>query len=275
LAAAITGFGQGRKPASLAVDQKDEIGQLTLAFTQMADQVEARNVENQALSENLERQSAQRGELLKRLITAQEDERKRVARELHDELGQALTGLAFKTNAIAGLLNVDRDRAANELEQTQGLIHDTADRMYDLIMALRPSLLDDMGLAVALRAQAERTFQGTGIQYQLQAENLTRRLPPEVEIDLYRIFQEALNNIVRHSGATQVLIRLACADSLFEGEVTDNGVGFDVSAVGKDGDGERGLGLLGMQERIALVCGQLEVDSRPGYGTTLRVQIPL
>ena len=275
LAQEITGFGQGQMPAPAANASMDEIGQLASTFHTMARQVEARNAENNALSERLQRQSSQRGELLKQLITIQEDERKRVARDLHDQLGQSLTGLSFKVVAAQQKLFSNPDLALKELIQTQTLISDTAKQMYDMILALRPSVLDDMGLAAALRSHIERTLDGTGIGFNIDDSGLSKRLPPEMETTLYRVFQEALVNIVRYSKAASVQIKLHCTDGIFEGEVSDNGRGFDLHSVRRDGSKPHGLGLVGMQERIELIGGCLEILTQPGCGTTLKIHIPL
>jgi signal transduction histidine kinase len=275
LAQEISGYGQGQIPTPPVDASMDEIGQLASTFHAMTRQVEARNAENSALSESLQRQSSQRGELLKKLITIQEDERKRVARELHDRFGQSLTGLSFKVvNARQKLLSYP-DIALNELTQTEEMIGDTAKQMYDMILTLRPSVLDDMGLAAALLAHTKRTLDGTGISFDYDDEGLSKRLPPEMETTLYRVFQEALLNIVRYSKATRVQIKLACTAGSFEGEVSDNGQGFDLNSVHLDGSKPRGLGLMGMQERLGLIGGRLEIHTEPGCGTTLRIHIPL
>lgn len=275
LALAIAGFGQGVLPSRPTDNANDEIGQLSSAFHAMAGQVEARREENQVLSENLQRQSTQRGELLKRLITAQEDERKRVARELHDELGQALGGLAFKIRAIRQLIGSDKSRAVIELDKTGGLIEEASEQMYDLILALRPSVLDDLGLASALRAHADRLLDGTGIHFSLENSAMDCRLPSEVETALYRIFQEALHNVVRHSRASQVSMKLSFEDGVFKGEIVDNGQGFDPQNVQKNGNEPQGLGLLGIQERIGLIGGRVEIESRPGRGACICIRLPL
>lgn len=275
LAAAITGLGSGRLPTPLPTGQPDEIGQLASTFNMMAQQVEARNAENLELSESLRRQSALRGKLLSRLITAQEDERKRVARELHDELGQALGGLALQTQAMKQFITSDSGRALEQLDQTRELITETTDQMYNLILDLRPSSLDDLGLAAALRACADRNLTGTGITLEMDSEKLTGRLPAETETALFRVFQEALSNVVRHAGAGRVRITLAQSNGFFEGEILDDGRGFDPEAVSMDEQTPRGLGLIGMHERIALCSGHLEIISRPGSGTRVRIRVPV
>ncbi|MGE5221143.1 MAG: HAMP domain-containing sensor histidine kinase [Omnitrophica WOR_2 bacterium] len=271
---AIQDFGLEQQSPHLSDDKPDEIGNLMAAFGSMTQQIETRNIENRTLSENLQRQSEERGKLLKRLITAQENERTRVARELHDELGQALSGLSLQTEIIQRYIKDDPDRANEYIKEIQALIRETTDCMYDLIMALRPSILDDLGLVAALRAHSERSFMGKDIQYILDASQLTDRLPPELETVLYRTFQEAINNIIRHAQATQVTIRLSRINGHFEGEIVDDGHGFDPGSVQYDAN-PRGLGLMGMRERITQCGGRLEIISKPGKGTRISIFIPM
>jgi signal transduction histidine kinase len=275
LSRAIREIGSGQATLPLPENQQDEIGQVALAFNDMVRQIEKRSAENQQLSEDLQRQSAERGELLQRVITAQEDERKRVARELHDEFGQALAGLAFQTEATRNLIASDPEKAVAVLDQTQSLIQITTEQMYNMILALRPSVLDDLGLVAALRVHAERTLRDTGVAFSLESSCLTRRLPQELETVVYRIFQEALSNIMRHSGARNVSMVLALEEHCFRGEVQDDGQGFDPEAVRLNPDIQAGLGLLGMQERVTQYRGQVEIQSEPGRGTKIIVWIPL
>jgi signal transduction histidine kinase len=275
LAAAIARLGQGKPSLLPSETQSDELGQVSIAFNAMAQQVKERDEENRALSDDLRRQHAQRGELLRRLITAQENERRRVARELHDELGQALTGLALHAELMERFIGSDSGSAIAQLDQIRTIINETTDQMYDMILDLRPSALDDLGLAVALRVYAERLLSGTGITFELDVESLTERLPPTIETALYRIFQETLSNVVRHAGAKHVRIRLAQCDGSFEGGIADDGQGFDYETVRMDGHSPHGLGLLGIQERVVQCGGQLEIVSRPGNGTHIYIRIPL
>jgi signal transduction histidine kinase len=272
---AIRDLGLGQQSSPLPENHDDEVSQVSLAFNEMARQVEKRNTENQHLSEDLQRQNTERGELLRRLITAQEDERARVARDLHDEFGQALAGLSLQTEAIKTLVPTNPEKALSVLDQTQDLIGKTSDQMYNLILALRPSVLDDLGLVAALRVHAERILTGAGIQFKLNSSGFSNRLPRDVETALYRIFQEAINNVVRHSHASKVSMSLSFADKTFRGEIADNGQGFDIEAVRSNLGKPQGLGLLGMQERIMQVHGQIEVSSNAGSGTKIVILIPL
>jgi len=274
-AQALARFGRGQLDLRLPAGRLDEIGQLATAFNVMSQRIQSEEAEKRALSEGLRRESAQRYELLKRLITAQEEERRRVARDLHDELGQGLGGLALSLEAIEQMWANAPEAVRDQLRQTRALVAETTNRAYDLILALRPSALDDLGLAPALRAHTERALKDTGVQLQIEARDLTRRLPPEIEVALFRTFQEALTNIVRHAGASRVCIWLAARDGTFEGEINDNGRGFDLHEVRANGGGPRGLGLLGMQERVAQCGGRLEVFSQPGAGTRIWIRIPI
>ena len=275
VADALAGFGSGKRDLRLASGSLDEIGQLEEDFNEMGQRIQAEESENRVLSEDLRRQTAQQQVLLKRMITAQEDERKRVARELHDELGQSLSGLALHSEAMERFINSDPERALEQLSLTRDLIGKTTQQMYELILALRPSVLDDLGLAAALSSHAERVLKGTRITFKLDSSRLIKRLPPSIETTLYRIFQEALNNVVRHSGASEVKITLVQRDGIFEGEIVDNGHGFILANIDRHVDNPHGLGLLGMQERVAQCGGSMEVVSREGEGTYIQVLVPL
>lgn len=275
LAQALVGFGQDQLSIRLPADDPDEIGQLSEAFNSMSQRIEDEVAENRALSDHLYMQSKQRGELLKHLITAQEDERKRVARELHDDLGQALGALALQTEAIEQLIDSDTEAAINQLNLTRDLITDTTDRMYELILALRPSTLDDLGLIAALQSHAERFLNGSGIIFELNAAGLTSRLEPEMETALYRIYQEALNNVRRHSGAKRVSITMTMQDGFLKSEIQDDGRGFDLRRLDSNEDSPHGLGLLGIKERVSQWGGTVEIITKPGSGTLIRLRFPI
>ncbi len=274
LTQALTGFGHGRHDVRLPENEPDEIGQLADAFNEMGRHVEAEEAENQALSEDLRRQSALRGQLLTRLITAQEDERKRLAREIHDELGQAMGGLALQAEVLQRFMAAD-EQAQTQLTEMKSLITRTTDSMYDMILALRPSVLDDLGLVAALRAHAERALANTNIQFEMDTSEFNGRLPSEMETALYRMFQEALSNVIRHASAKRIRFVLARWGNLFEGQIEDNGRGFNPDELHLSGDQPHGLGLLGMKERIAQFGGKLEIESAYGSGTCIYIRIPL
>lgn len=266
LAQVLRSFGQGDHSIRLEGGGSDEIGQLGRSFNEMGKRIVMDEIENQRLSD-------QRGELLKRLITAQEDERKRVARELHDDLGQALSALSLHVQSLERLINSNPDDAIEPLNQISDLIEETTERMYDLILALRPSVLDEFGLVAALRNHAEKFLDGTGIIFNLDASGYFGRLSPDLETALYRVFQETLSNVRRHAQAKHVNITLELRDGIFIGEVVDDGKGFDLQTLESNGDDPRGLGMLSIKERIAQYCGQVDIISQPGRGTTISIQL--
>ena len=226
---------------------EDEVGQLGAALEEMRIAL---------------RRDRSRGKLLERVIAAQEDERKRIARELHDETCQTLAALSL---AVRG----GREAEANALTGR------ALDGVRSLIYDLRPAVLDDLGLAAALRWLAERHLAARGVAVRCEIEEPSRRLGPEVEIALFRAVQEALVNVARHSGAETVLIQMGQAGNALRIEVEDDGRGFDTLAVATPSRDGRGLGLLGMRERLALVGGRMEVDSTPGHGTRIVLEAPI
>ncbi len=274
LAGALTKFGRGKHSLRLPAGSPDEIGQLANAFNEMGQRVEAEGAENQALSKHLAHQNKLRGQLFKKLLTAQEDERKRLAREIHDQLGQSMSGLAFQAEVLQRFLPPGSKQASSQLNQIMDLIKTTTDSMYALILALRPSVLDDLGLAVALRSHAERVFNGTGIAYKINTQAFEDRLPSEMEIAIYRLFQEALNNIIRHASSKHVTLRLVRHADAFEGQIEDDGRGFNPEQINTYRDQPRGLGLLGMRERVEQFGGTLDISSKYGQGTIIKFSIP-
>jgi len=275
LAAAISDFGHIGSAGRLPENPADEISRLSAAFNSMADRVQKRELQVKELSKALRQKAEERGELLERLLAAQEDERKRVAQELHDELGQGLSSMALSVEIAQRMAERDPKTAAKHLDQTRALIAEASDRMYDLILGLRPSALDDLGLVAALQAHAKRTLEPAGTVFEIETQGLAGRLPPQVETVLFRIFQEALTNILRHAKARHVVLRLARKDGAVEGEIHDDGIGFEQDALGSDAGKGRGLGLSGMRERAAYCGGEVEIKSRLGEGTAVRVRIPI
>jgi signal transduction histidine kinase len=213
--------------------------------------------------------------LLKRLITAQEDERKRVARELHDELGQTLSGLSLRVEGMRRLLETDRNLALEQLEHIHALTTASTEQMYDIILDLRPSALDDLGLVPALRTFADRLLENNNLHLFMDTDGFQHRLPTEIETALFRVFQEALNNVVRHAKATHVWVTLSCQNNVFNGEILDDGQGFDLDSIHMNGNSPRGLGLSGMQERVMQCGGQLQIETQPKTGTRIKINVPI
>jgi signal transduction histidine kinase len=206
-----------------------------------------------------------------RLITAQEEERQNIARELHDEVGQTLT--AIKVELAVAERRLNASGAAGELlDEVQELADSALHSVRDLSHLLHPSLLDDLGLPAAIDSYLQAFTKRYAIKTDLIQEGPTTRLAPEVELAAYRIVQEALTNVARHANATFCRITLR-RNERFEILVEDNGEGFDPSAA-VDAAGRRGLGLLGMRERAAQLKGGVSITSARGRGTTVSVSLP-
>jgi two-component system, NarL family, sensor histidine kinase DevS len=202
---------------------------------------------------------------LRRVVAAQELERKRLARELHDETGQALTSILLGLKAVEGAEEgTHREAAAQVREQVKATLQD----VRRLAVELRPSALDDFGLVPALQRLVDTFTEQTGIAVHLEAHLGEERLPAEIETTLYRIVQEALTNVVKHAQARTVSVVLRRRNGTVSAVFEDDGRGFTVGDTG-------GLGIVGMRERADLVNGRFSLESRPGAGTTLSLEVPL
>lgn len=272
---ALQRFGQGDLSLRLAPHGADEIGQLAAGFNQMADSLQTRERDNARLYNELERKEAARAYLLGQVIAAQEQEHKRLARELHDDFAQSLTALSVTVQSAVETIPADMPAIHDRLERVLQLTQNTLDETSRWIQDLRPRMLDDLGLLPAVRSFAEGRFEGTGTRVSLEANNLAGHLPPEVEITLFRVIQEALSNVAKHAHACRVEIRIDRYDSgTLVAHVTDDGIGFIPARYLHAQDGLRGMGLLGMRERVNLLGGTLMLDSTPGRGTRLRAEVP-
>jgi len=204
-------------------------------------------------------------DLSRRLMDVQEQERRHFARELHDEVGQALTGLSLALETVARL---PTERLRDGLAGAQALAKETTAQVRELSLRLRPSMLDDLGLRPALLWHFNRYSTQTGVKVHFQATGLDSRLPTEVETAAYRILQEALTNVARHAGVDAVDVQVRRENGDLFLAVADQGAGFDSTAV-------RGTsGLSGMYERVMLLGGQLTIESQPGAGTRLLATLP-
>jgi len=242
---------------SFEVEQQAQIAQLQAARIKEAEQREA-----------------MRGELLGRVVAAQEAERQRIARELHDETGQALTAAGLGLRGIATSLDQDIERAAVNLGQLEIMVSEALNELQRLIADLRPSHLDDLGLAATLRWWAEEVENRGTLKVDVKVTGERKeRLTPPVRLALFRVTQEALNNSIKHSGATKAIVELVYRDDAVSVLVADNGRGFDIDKVMSD-KVHRSWGLLGIQERASLLGGQVRVDSQSGVGTRVMITIP-
>jgi signal transduction histidine kinase len=230
-------------------------------------------VENARLYKDLDRKKQMRRELLRQLITVQEDERRRIARGLHDDTCQALTALLYSLETAAEV--DDLGEVGSMLMRMWELTQHTLEGVYKLIHDLRPTLLDHLGLFTTLREYAERRLQPIGIRVHMEQTGSVRRLPPPIETALFRVAQEAINNIAEHSGATNARITFNFQKNSIVLTVEDDGIGFDPDEVAQSTDLKRGLGLLGMQERVSLVDGEITISSMPAAGTTVVIRVPM
>jgi two-component system, NarL family, sensor histidine kinase DevS len=208
------------------------------------------------LSERVERDT------LRRIVAAQELERQRLARELHDETGQALTSI------LLGLKQLEGAESPEAVQALRELVVATLQDVRRLAVELRPKVLDDFGLVPALERLTQSFSEQTGIQVDLEASTITERPPVEVETAIFRIVQEALTNVVKHAHAQRVSVLVTRADGRIKAVIEDDGTGFDPSAT----DG--GIGLIGMRERIELLDGSLVVETSATSGTTVAAEVP-
>ncbi|MFO0847224.1 MAG: PAS domain S-box protein [Gemmataceae bacterium] len=258
------------KVARDLTDRKRMEDELRAARDQLERRVAERTADLAGAIDSLEREMARRRELAGRLATAQENERRRVARELHDSVGQLLSGLGLAVQAVSAAGPLP-PAASDKLTEVRRLADAAGREAHALAVRLRPTSLDDLGLEAAVgqlvadwaaRTQVPADFQAVGFG--------AGRLPAEVETALYRVVQEALTNVTRHARASAVSVVLSRAGGEVRAAVEDDGIGFDPDAPGRGR-----LGLVGMRERMALVGGGLDVESAPGGGTTVIARVPL
>jgi signal transduction histidine kinase len=220
----------------------------------------------------LNERDAWRAKVLRRVISAQEDERRRLARELHDDTCQSLAALSV--SAEAAVADLSPGPARDRLIAVKALVDTSLADLHRVIYDLRPSVLDDLGLVPAIRWLVAHRFASSPVTVRLEVDGFAGRLPPEVETALFRVVQEALTNIDRHAHAEQVLVQLSAGEDRLLIEIEDDGVGFEPGSVVEPAAGGRGLGLLGLRERVELLGGTCEVESAPGHGTRVLVSVP-
>ncbi len=264
LAQAANRIRSGDFEARANVFSADEVGRLAVAFNQMSEAL-------QTFRQEVQQKEKARLGLIEKIVHAQEKERKSISRELHDQLGQSLLALLLAVQALNRESRVSED----SLNNIEGLIREVLEEVRRLAWGMHPSVLDDYGLDIALSRLTEKISDHSqlAIDYQYSGVPDSERLPAQVEVTLYRIAQEGISNVVRHSNATQSSVVVLQRQDEVLLLIEDNGSGFDSNLVQQKL--ESGLGLTGMKERAALLGGDCAVESVLEIGTTIRVKIPL
>lgn len=260
LAGAIT-FGLVRASQSVEVERQQQF------LAAQRDRIEAL----QRVQQELLEREALRKEFLRQTVIAQEDERSRIARELHDETAQFLTALTLNLATLKKKISPDAS-LERILDQLQSLSRQMSHGIYRMVRDLRPAQLDDLGLGAALRYLADDALQRGDLRVNLKVEGDRRRLDPLVETVIFRVAQESLTNVIRHAQCEVCEMTIEFGEESVRLTVKDEGIGFDPEQVG---DPQRGIGLAGMQERVDSVGGELIVDAEPGKGTLIIAIIPV
>ncbi|MGE3978249.1 MAG: ATP-binding protein [Nitrospira sp.] len=247
-------------------------------ITEIADRKETEQSlrASEAALQARERQLQQNREELRalagQLLTAQEEDRRRISRDLHDHINQRLAMLTLDLRQMEKDPLTDFNHLRDEIRRVSECVTLISDDVRQMAYRFHPSILDDLGLVKAVRSLVDDFSTRTGIQSNYVYNDPVSALPDEVTIGIYRIVQESLSNVARHAQASQVEVEVMCDEEMIDLSIRDDGVGFDLEQSRKPGGH---LGLLSMKERVRLAHGTLEVESRPGYGTHIRVHIPL
>ncbi len=234
-------------------------------------------IQQAKLYERLRKARERYRKLTRQILVAQEDERKRLAIELHDETSQTLSGLTLQLQALADMAEKSSGdtELITRLKKVQSLAVQVHTEIRRLMTDLRPSLLDTLGLVPAIRQLADTRLRPLNINVTVEVKGKERRLPPEVETGLFRVAQGSIGNIIEHSKAKDVTIVLEYRDSELLLRITDDGQGFDVADLTDVEESGRGRGLFSMRERIMLLDGTAHVESKVGEGTTVRAMVPI
>lgn len=250
---------------------QDEIGLLSSSFNGMTASLEQYNLERDTMLKELQDTEIARKQVLEKLISVQEDERKRISRELHDETSQSLTSVMVGLRLLEShSVNEDSKRSLCEMRE---VVAKTLIEIRNMARQLRPSVLDDLGLLPAIQRYIAEYPRRFGLDIDLHVRgSMDQRLNPQIEIAVYRIIQEALTNIARHAKAENACVIMEHRQGQLLVVIEDDGIGFNTQEFENK---ESGLGIFGMKERAALVGGSLVIETKPGSGTSLFLKIPL
>ena len=213
-----------------------------------------------------------RGEMLKRIVAAQEAERQRVARELHDATGQSLTAIGLGLRSISSAMKTDHSKAESNIIRLETLVDDALNELQRLISDLRPSHLDDLGLTATLRWYTNEINRRIPIEVSLDVNECPDDLPMEIKTAIFRIVQEAITNVIKHANASHAVVLVTCNKGMVTVNVIDNGDGFDSSKIFNPN--RPSWGLIGMKERASLLNGEFIIKTEPGSGTSVEIKIP-
>ena len=252
-------------------DRKRAEEALQKAHDELEDKVQRRTAELAKANEDLRDKEATAQHLLSKLISAHEEERARIARELHDEAGQSLAALLLRLGSLEATLPAGAKEAKRQVMELQVFTSSIVEEVRRLMRDLRPSLLDDLGLIAAVSSFAETQLTQADVKFTIDIQGKKRKLAPSLETALFRIFQEAITNIAKHSVAKNGRIELRFKDSSIEARITDDGHGFNPvtsHATWKT------FGLLGIEERVAILGGTLRIESQEGQGTQIHFEVP-
>jgi signal transduction histidine kinase/CheY-like chemotaxis protein len=233
------------------------------------------SIENAQLYKGSREKQMQVERLLSKVIVAQEEERKRIAGEIHDSIAQSMVGILTKIHTSQSLLSVNPEKVAEELEELRKIVADSVKEVREIIFNLRPSSLDDLGLVPSLENVIKRIERDTGIGIDLIVNERNLRLPSILETVAFRIIQEALNNVKKHSGARKAWIELYFEPTRLSLKIVDNGKGFNWESLSNKFIEGSSFGFLSMKERASLVGGLVDITSEENKGTTVSVEIPV
>jgi signal transduction histidine kinase len=235
-------------------------------------------IEQAELYNQLRKERENYRQLARYMLIAQEAERGRIARELHDETSQSLTGLSLNMQAILNIAkasNFGDDAFKAKLEKAHDITYQLNSEMNRIMKSLRPTALDSLGLGPAIRQYAENRLQSAGIKVLIKQEGMEERLPSEAEFGLYRIAQGSISNIAWHSQAKNAVINIGCTSDELIMQIEDDGQGFNASQPIEVDESGRGRGLLSMKERASLLGGTCDIQSQPGKGAKIIVKVPV